>query len=1590
MAGARGYPRHPERVLASALYAGLSALYRLADQMSDDYDPTAYQLFVGIREMWQETREELQALDNDLTPLFNIEPNMRKNLLGMLWHLTKYYGNSEFKRVYRWTEGTIGPLNALLNYAGAQLRTVAMRLFPMPAPTYYQIREHPDGTIQRLHRSTAMKHPAGEKIRTHWIAAYPGNSTHPDFRLRHPTLPELDLIDMVRAHVVEIVRQCFIHNVPRRVSHSYIRRLIHRLAPFVEWKYTEGSTGRKDFWPDADRELKRIVTEIQAVYGRRIGRMPRATQQLDDIPSNVTVKIIEEQTQRAENRDTSKEMRQTVAALRAQIKKRFITDQDAQAFVDDLTHRAALEGNRWHRFLANGFYQPNSLSEVVFHADKHQRALSDILVAFEVPVPTSLGSGKADIVVFSRQTVDGQSLWIPIMVLDVKTKTAMDWAPYSKEPRTEDDTMRVLVTDISKRPLTDIEWDRTMKSVLQKTNRTQLQLYSEGILSELKRFIDHPELVPKNLWSGIITLDTSQQYDEIGGMIGWFIRAIVNGLRDSPREEGRPTLYQVTHSDSQLKPPKIGVVLDEPRGPLNLLRSGTPPSELEVQDPFEERMENDRFLTLYLTVASPVSSGESAARMARNWHLLQYLQELTNTDTRPQIVWLDLFGEYPTLDLTLSRFRTTGALSPRGLDSKSMTQLRNLVRGVDFVDLSEAVDGILEGSVHDALEDMKAGIQGAFSEREGHSVIVLSGWSDLRELMPQQRSHLLKILERKVLEWLPDKNCELIWLDRPVPLPTTSAVYQMHEVAPLPYDSLRRQELDVIIWNKPTRPRFMGWRSPMLEYVRIIEVDMPTSMEPSSDLFVVPHLHGWGRRFRADTDAHRRLREEDVWELVHGPRYARGQPMADSYRYSLMDEKLEEDLAVESLCLSPSLLRPRTSGDTDRMALLRTDLAVDGLKLQSRVLPKTSRRTSIMDRVRLLSGENPPRRNRWGDDSDKKYDLVENITRARVHREGSRRQVNVHRTVRPPVIGPTYSEIDTRQTRLDEIKRMKDACRVVYDALDIEDGDYWLLTKRLIDWCSSALETPENHDPIELLMMVRDELSTRKESKALWWSLRSLRKEDFVNEGLPLSARKAIDEAMKPQPLLWELYGNDIFILLLGVWWTNEDLHFSHLQTLWRAYAEWQYIHLGLKPHAQVEVMTQSHYDPGMVFDEMNQRSAQLVTFPTEGRMVHEFRGGLLIDTEGEHEWLVWQAEPGSDKLFLACTKELNHEPLQKQFYDCVRNPSEFGGAWRGGTYVEDTQTVVITRVGEEDILWTYHSDEYEMGYWWPEGVFTYGQPPADQLGPVRWFKLLTIPHELRELVKEPEENPDPVDLIQLAEESIQPLLKLGSKVNNVTCLVTIDEDKERYVLEIYDGRGRGDQEKKTPVRSVMVEKTRDLLRRIRSPRDSGQAFEGKYWWDHRTEVDYDEQEVSSGNLSLSFLVPFVLGNRWRSRLLNEIPLPELAKDLLSTELGHTIALVADPKLGRMKSASSRCWNLLLLAEEQSDLMKSLSRVDLNIFEIAQFFEGTQFVDMTTGMRHDTKIAINRLRECKIPTKVLSYNRIARWLQYRAYPAEWI
>ncbi|MGY5874686.1 MAG: hypothetical protein RTU30_02975, partial [Candidatus Thorarchaeota archaeon] len=158
-------------VLASAIFTGLSSLVRLAERRANHRTNSFNR---SIEKIWKEACHRRGSTQKhnprDFSDIQNVESNLRQLFLKMVWYSTKSYGNKEVKRVYDWRDGTVGPLNALLNFTGSVLRELSVTRYPFPTPRFFQIREYHDGSQKILVQRVAESSPDNSVKKSYWRA----------------------------------------------------------------------------------------------------------------------------------------------------------------------------------------------------------------------------------------------------------------------------------------------------------------------------------------------------------------------------------------------------------------------------------------------------------------------------------------------------------------------------------------------------------------------------------------------------------------------------------------------------------------------------------------------------------------------------------------------------------------------------------------------------------------------------------------------------------------------------------------------------------------------------------------------------------------------------------------------------------------------------------------------------------------------------------------------------------------------------------------------------------------------------------------------------------------------------------------------------------------------------------------------------------------------------------------------------------------------------------------------------------------------------------------------------------------------------
>ncbi len=456
--------------------------------------------------------------------------------------------------------------------------------------------------------------------------------------------------------------------------------------------------------------------------------------------------------------------------------------------------------------------RPSSLKSVVFGGDKMVADLFDIMIASEVSVLTSQGMGKADIVVFVRRDIKGRPIWTPILVLDIKTKTAFNFNLYGIRPKTKKSEVFVPSLYAWKTHFTKDDWDSLINSQLTEKDLDQLNAYESGLVSEYRRLVPEDVVAPLNLWKGIVIVDTDQTYYEAVQAFQHLLDDVIQGLTTELYDSQKGMLLQLKPKDAGAESPNIGLVLLPSKGPVYALMNRKPLASAPNEDPFENRVVDDRLLTIYISVPSPTSSGIAAAWASKVWHLLNHLQECMEPPSESsKVLWIDLLGDFPSNNLVEARFGLKRQVEGNQITRKLETQLNQTLDKIDFLNLRGIIDDYLLKDSAESLQEISHQIQSAFEELDAKdTIVVIDGWGELEELVTPNRRHLLRTLEHSLLDLLPKHGLSVIWVDRGVNHPSFSGRFQRQRVSPLRHDSPRKALVDEIIWNLPTPPRVFG------------------------------------------------------------------------------------------------------------------------------------------------------------------------------------------------------------------------------------------------------------------------------------------------------------------------------------------------------------------------------------------------------------------------------------------------------------------------------------------------------------------------------------------------------------------------------------------------------------------------------------------------------------------------------------------------------------------------------------------------------------------------------------------------------------
>ncbi len=1542
----------PNEVLVNAIYSGLSALVRLSYKRKNDSTNKFYE---KTRSNWEDACIEWESCrkqgSHDFSSIQNKEPILRRLYLQMLWYGTVRYGNKEFKRVYSWREGTVGPLNELLNYMGSQLRDILVPRYYFPDPNHYQIRKYRDGRREIIPKSVADKIPPEKGVKVYQKSGYRGNSKRPRVLLAHPSLPALDFVDMIRAHLIELCRQCFIHAVPRLEFQRYIRLLIHRLTPFLDWVYTRGKVGRKNFYPDADRELRKIVLEIRTHFSNRSGVVEGMSRQIEAPPFDFGADSLKEKVKVIMDSSEKKHIQEKGKVILDLIQEEIITDTEISRFREEITGKAQREGNDWHRVLLSGLCHPRSLKEAVFAGDQFLWNPSGIQYLAEVPVVGNHGAGKIDLVLFARMLRGaGQYIWFPVMILEVKTKEAFNFNIYGMRPRTRKMGVYVPTLHSWKVPLTEREWNAVLGSRPPKAHLDQLDVYEEMILSELNALVKDP-LTPKHVWKGVVTLDVSQDYEVTKRSFDQLIGQLAAKLLEGEFTGHWKTLKFEDSTSNELAP-RVAITMTPAQGPVYLLRSIIPAKATQNEDPFTDRVEDDVFFTQYISVPSPTSSGKSAAWLAKNWHLLNHLSELADaTPSSPLFLWIDLLGDYSSERMVNMRFGLEALWKKRLITQAEFTRLSGFLKHVHFVNLQKEIDDLILMSGPLGLENLRGKIKSVLVKGYGERVAIVDGWSDLETMVPRHRRSNLQVLELSLLEIL-KKLDEVIWVDSGVNHAEMSRTYQRPCVNPLYHNSPRRQLVDEIIWNLPTAPREIGWMSPQYDETRVIIQNLPIGSPPWMTAIHVPHLRGWTRRFSAAAASNAPAKADKYVGTLNQQQNMHGRSFHGAsiqVRNDMISRESLEGVKKRAFSLIPSLWKPRQG----RAEILGSDDFSQDWSVAYHPVDNNQTHPSLTSRLHLDLTQLPPRPNRLGRRHEGIHVEANQITRGWIHKERGeldKQPVTISR--RSPL---TYlvepSRIDTADTRRRETHRLLNAATFLKDRASILDSFFSLYQEIIVITDIDNRQSIDEQTLRSILTRVRDVLLQRTGPRLLWMLLSSVRLS--LGDLLNLDNQKLLRLAQRQSPEILDLYGMNLFLAVLSV----ADRVFKDVESpscieLWSAVARWQLYQMGFPPE---DDDYEYRYDFQAIHSNLQWRAKQMKKMVSREKTRFPERFGQLLWKEGSEGGSIWLLFPSLKNIVYGGLLEGQMNAyLPFGWYRCIINPLQAKTEAESALSRDgwDVLPIVLIQVNKQQVL--YIKSEEDEQEWAIAGAFEYGAPPKEKRLPVRWVRLSEPRPETLLALHGYRPSRPPSDAHVQCDRVLQEAADWSGVIREVSCVLTVNLERRIYRINLLEG-SKPIARKETPY-------TDEIIRFLRYPQRTGEYFSTPdgtcFKWDPIKDVEYDEVMVKNKEgkreyYHLSVLKPLIHRSTFFS---DSLTLPSTCEDLLGTSESGDIILRITVDEEKKSRGFKKYLKVHLDGLKEEGHISGLESEEMGIFDVALLAECSQLVDIDSRSRYNISI----------------------------------
>ncbi len=1302
----------------------------------------------------------------------------------MVFNTTARYGNTEVKRVYTWREGTIGPLNMLENIAGARLRFLAMTRYPFPRP-------------EMIQEEYVRKDGKKATKTTYVYGKTKGKTT---VVITHPFLPELDFVDLLRGHLVELCRQCFIHSVPVGAARHYIDLLIYRLRPFLDRLYVGGAIrprksrlGTDDFLERADMILDELIQGMMGTHGDRSSYPERVTERIRSglgypLKKPVLLKIISDR------------------KIRDRLKT-YLTDTDTTKVGERINKVVGRVGTRLHRRASWGLCSPSSLRGIIYGGDYIAEDTSGFIHATEVPVFG--GRGKVDHNLFVRRQTSpsltrnnlGQGSWFPALSLDLKTKSAFNLGVKGKSDSKKGPVSVDFV--LKRRQLTDSEWSEMLRNSPSPREQRQVDSYGSGVLEEYHGSVREDLRPPLINIRGVILIDGTDPPSLTRQVLTPFIHAVYHKIREdlsylldqatgSTVEFPRSLFHPVNNKHSRLVIVTLPFEVPSTIALDDLFPLPVPLTEKSASNPFEHRTDDSNHFVLYESVATRGSPGDSAALIARNFHGLEYARDLAKRFDCREIAWLDLAGDYSdeAHRPLILRLHYHGE------------ETRLFYREIEFIDLSDETNATLfKGVPVPSVE--------ALTQRlEPYEMVIVSGTETAKALEPQTLRGLTDTLVTHIASALTSTAKCTLWFGSPISLATSSGVYKHHRFRPLRHDSPLLPYIDEMVLNLPYPPHPGGSEVPVCDYARCI-VHVPHRNDEDVLLETRPiiPLIGWSRRFRSI----------DLTELDKNMlRRLKRNSKTNRWLKKLRIDEFSRQMTME---LFPFL--------EDRLPSV--DLGVNNSERESGEIKVT--REELLDKDRDRNYQGILSRVFF----DKDMCQEESIKAIDTKRKYWTPRLEVRPLdsvpLPPPESDLVFEHYDPVKAGSTELKRLQDVRGVLLDHIP-EYSPFHDFFREFVQVLIKAVESEEQQGFTNTLISF---LRNHHYTKDIWYRT-AWSRNHLDNWRLPRNMRTTLETLQTQDADLLLRYGNYI-ILLMAYFLQSHNFSQNELDSLWDDVRPWVSMQLGAK--RATASLPDSGFDMDALYRFMSIRTQSFRNMVRSTTVpLTDVRYGITVGFEkknpGKYEWYLFEGSPYDRGVIAGCIRQERFRSLRYLSSDTVIPLDELDALAGQALTQGKVQPLMIANYSGMDVLYqgegvaTHSLDvDFNKVRWEMRGATRFGTRYRGAPARLRYLKILGLGMIYPKI---PSGQRLPRRDTSLAKRLFGQLGVIQSQVNRVTrvrCLV--GGDIERGFIELTPRHKKRNGEGETGF-SVQYHSSQEAVAILQSPYRTGLPFQGMTW----------------------------------------------------------------------------------------------------------------------------------------------------------------